>query len=115
MKSTDVDSVQQLSRDCAQLLNERAALVSGGIDFIYTIAGEAKVEMMAEATGDARARAEQIATQGGRRLKELSAARMGVVQINPLYSSATGWERNNDASSLDKIITATVTSTFSLQ
>jgi len=71
--------------------------------------------MMAEATRDARARAEQIAAQGGRRLKELRTARMGVVQINPLYSTATSWEGNNDASSLEKTITATVTASFSLR
>jgi uncharacterized protein len=37
------------------------------------------------------------------------------VQINPLYSSATSWEGNNDTSSMEKTITTTVTATFSLQ
>jgi hypothetical protein len=89
-------------------------LVSEGFEFIYTKAGEAKVEMMAEATRDARARAEQIAGQGSRKLKELRSARMGVVQINPLYSAATSWEGNNDTSSVEKTITATVSVTFAL-
>jgi hypothetical protein len=115
VRSADIDGVQQLSRDSSQLLTEEVTFVSNGITFIYTKASEAKVEMMAEATRDARTRAEQIATQGGRKLKELRTARMGVVQINPLYSSATSWEGNNDASSLDKTLTATVTATFSLQ
>ena len=57
---------------------------------------------------DARLRAEQIAGQGGRSIQGLRNARMGVVQINPLYSAATSWEGNNDTSSLDKTITATV-------
>jgi hypothetical protein len=71
--------------------------------------------MMAEATKDARARAEQIAQQGGGAIKELRSARMGVVQINPLYSGATSWEGNNDTSSLEKTITATVAATFTLR
>jgi hypothetical protein len=72
-------------------------------------------EMMGEAAKDARARAEQIAAQGGRIIKELRNARMGVVQINPRYSSATSWEGNNDTSSLEKTLITTVTATFSMQ
>ncbi|MCX6951916.1 MAG: SIMPL domain-containing protein [Verrucomicrobia bacterium] len=115
VKSADIDRMLRLSRESGQLLGEGVALVSGGIDFLYTKAGEAKVTMMSEATKDARARAEQIAAQGGRRIKELRTARMGVVQINPIYSGATSWEGNNDTSSVDKTITATVTATFSLR
>jgi hypothetical protein len=115
VKSADIDRVLRLSRECAQLFGEGVALVSGGIDFLYTKTGEAKVVMMAEATKDARIRAEQIAAQGGRKLKELRTARMGVVQINPIFSSATSWEGNNDTSSAEKTITATITASFSLQ
>ena len=114
VRSTDVDATPKLATETTQLLEQGVALVSEGFEFIYTKAGEAKVEMMAEATKDARARAEQIAGQGGRKLKELRSARMGVVQINPLYSAATSWEGNNDTSSVEKTITATVAVTFSL-
>ncbi len=113
--SSDVDGTPRLATEAAALLQQGVALMSGGFEFIYTKAGEAKVEMMADATRDARARAEQIAGQGGRGLKELRAAHMGVMQINPLYSSATSWEGNNDTSALEKTITATVTETFSLK
>ena len=115
LKSSDIPGVLRLSRECAELLGEGVAFVSGGIDFLYTKAGEAKIVMMAEATRDARARAEQIALQGGRTIKELRTARMGVVQINPLYSAATSWEGNNDTSAIEKTITATITASFSLQ
>ena len=115
IKSTDIEPTTRLGTDSAVLLEQGIALVSDGLEFIYTKASEAKVEMMAEATKDARARAEQIAGQGGRKIKELRTARMGVVQINPLYSSATSWEGNNDNSSFDKTITTTVSATFSLQ
>jgi hypothetical protein len=115
IKSTDVATTTRLGTESAALLEQGIALVSEGLEFIYTKASEAKVEMMAEATKDARARAEQIAGQGGRHIKELRTARMGVVQINPLYSSATSWEGNNDTSSLEKTITTTVSATFSLE
>jgi hypothetical protein len=114
VRSADVDRVPQLVGGSGELLQEGVAFMSEGLVFIYTKAGDAKVEMMAEATRDARARAEQIASQGGRRVKELRSAHMGVVQINPIYSAATSWQGNNDTSSLEKTITATVTATFAL-
>lgn len=113
--SDDVERVPRLANDSSELLQQDVAFVSGGFEFIYTKAGEAKVEMMAEATKDARTRAEQIASQGNRRIKSLLNARMGVVQINPLYSSSTSWEGNNDTSAVDKTIIATVTTTFAMK
>ena len=115
IKSADLPTTTRLGTESAALLAQGIALVSDGLEFIYTKASEAKIEMMAEATKDARARAEQIAGQGGRKIKELRTARMGVVQINPLYSSATSWEGNNDTSALEKTITTTVSATFSLE
>jgi len=115
VRSNNVDGVPKLAGDTGELLQQNVALVSEGFEFIYTKAGDAKVEMMAEATKDARARAEQIALQGDRKIKELRNARMGVVQINPLYSSSTSWEGNNDTTALEKTITATISATFSLK
>ena len=115
VRSPDVDRVPKLAGDTGELLSQGIAFVSEGFQFIYTKAGDAKVEMMAEATKDARARAEQIAGQGGRKIKELRSAHMGVVQINPLYSSSTSWEGNNDTNSLEKTITATIGATFALK
>ncbi len=113
--SSEVDRVPRLASDSGELLQQGVAFVSEGFELIYTKAGEAKVKMMAEATKDARSRAEQIATQGGRTIKELRNARMGVVQINPLYSSSTSWEGNNDTTSLEKTITATIGATFAMK
>ena len=47
-------------------------------------------------------------------MNELRNARMGVVQVNPLYSSSTSWEGNAEASSPEKTITATVSATFAM-
>src|SRR4051812_14461341 len=114
VQSSDVDTLPRLAGDSSELLQQGVAFISGGFEFIYTKAGDAKVEMMAEATKDARSRAEQIATQGGRRIKELRNARMGVVQINPVHSTSTSWEGNSDTSSVDKTIVATVAATFAM-
>lgn len=115
ISSPDVEAVPRLAADCLGLMAQDVVLQTLHIQFIYTKAGETKVAMMAEATDDARRRAEEIATRGGRSVHELRSARMGVVQINPLHSTATNWEGNNDTSSLEKTITATVATEFSLK
>lgn len=115
VRSADVESAPRLSRDCTDLLAQGVAMVSDGIQFLYTQAGQAKVEMMAEATKDARTRAEQIARQGSREISDLRSARMGVVQINPRYSTATSWEGNNDTTALEKTIIVTVSAQFALR
>jgi hypothetical protein len=115
VRSPEVDRIPRLAGEATTLIEQDVAFVSDGFEFIYTKAGDAKVEMMAEATKDARVRAEQIAAQGGRAIKELRSARMGVIQINPLYSGAASWDGNNDTSSLEKTITATINATFSLK
>jgi len=71
--------------------------------------------MLSEATKDARSRAEQIASQGGRKVDQLRSARMGVFQITPVHSSQTSWEGMNDTSSFEKTITSVVNVTFSVR
>jgi len=114
VRSNEVERIPLLSGSCTELLEQGVAFESESMDFIYTKAGETKVEMMAEATKDARARAEQIAREGGRAIKVLRAARMGVVQINPINGTSTSSGGNNDTTSLEKTVTATVSATFSL-
>lgn len=68
---------------------------------------------MAGAPEDARRRAEESASRGGRRVNQLRAARLGVAQVNPLHRTATPSEGNHDTGSLEKTITATVSADFS--
>jgi hypothetical protein len=114
IRSDKVLRIPEISSETTELLEQGVAFMTYSLEFVYTKAGEVKVEMMADATQDAWARAEQIAAQGRRKIKELRSARMGVVQINPLYSTATSWEGNNDTTALDKTISTTVAANFSL-
>jgi hypothetical protein len=114
IRSTDVERVARLSGESVALIDEGVVFTANVPEYIYTKAGEAKIEMLAEATKDARLRADQIASQGGRGVARLRSARMGVFQITPLHSHQTSWEGMYDTSSLEKTITAVVTATFSM-
>lgn len=115
VESADVERTSLLDRESTGLVEAGVLFTAQPPELIYTKAGEAKIEMLAEATKDARVRAEQIAVQGGRNLARLHTAEMGVIQIAPLYSGETSWEGMNDKSSLDKTITAVITATFALK
>ena len=110
--SLEVDRISQVINDSTALVEQGVLFVSGAPEFIYTKAGEAKVEMLAEATKDARIRADQICQQGGRAIDRLLSAKMGVFQITPLYSTETSGEGMNDTKSLEKTITAIVSAHF---
>jgi hypothetical protein len=115
IKSGDFDRIKQLDEASGELVGQGVEFTSTPPQFLYTKTAEAKVEMLAEATKDARTRADQFAVQGGRRIHSLRSAKMGLFQITPLYESDTSWGGMNDTTSLEKTITAVISATFSLR
>ena len=113
VESEDVDKIGKL--DTTPLVEQGILFTTEPPQFIYTKVAEEKIEMLADATKDARTRAEQIAAQGGRAIANLHDAEMGVFQITPLHESDTSGEGESDTSSMDKTITAVVTATFLLK
>ena len=113
VESADVDRIDRL--DSTPLVEQGVLFTADPPQFIYTSVGEAKIEMLAEAAKDARARAEQIATQGGRSIARLHDADQGIFQITPRHSTDTSGEGMNDVTSREKTITAVVTATFLLK
>jgi hypothetical protein len=71
--------------------------------------------MLAEASKDAKVRAEQIANNTGSRVSSLESAKMGVMQINAANESEVSAEGTNDTSSLDKDVMGIVTASFGIQ
>jgi uncharacterized protein len=114
-RTPDPDRIAQLNADSTALVEQGVLLTTEKPKYIYTKVAEEKIEMLADATKDARARAERIAAQGGGRLSRLHSADMGVFQITPINNSETTWDGVNDTTSVDKTITAVVTATFTLE
>jgi uncharacterized protein len=113
VESAEVARVAQF--DTTPLVEQGVLFTTEPPQFLYTKVAEEKIEMLADATKDARARAEQIAAQGSRSIANLHDAEMGVFQITPLHESDTSSGGENDTSSRDKTITAVVTATFLLK
>ena len=115
VEGTDMEKVPEVSRSVTSLIKDGVEIDSGSPSYLYTKLSELKINMLADATKDATTRAEQIVNNANGKLGRLVDAKMGVMQINPKGSSATSAEGNNDTSSLEKEITAVVTTTFEVK
>jgi hypothetical protein len=116
VQATDVAKVERISREITQLLESGVPVISGAPEYFYTKLGELKIEMLAEASRDARTRADNIVgAAGGGSIGKLRAADMGVINVNPANSTGTSWEGNNDTTALEKDIITIVHVTYELQ
>ena len=114
--SLKVSTVERVSREVTQLLEQGVPINSSAPAYFYTKLGELKIEMLAEASKDARVRAERIlASAGEAQLGPLTDADMGVINVNPANSTDTSWGGNNDTSSLDKDIITIVHCNFEIK
>ena len=115
MRSTDVGRVEKASREITRLLEQGVSITSEAPSYFYTRLGELKVEMLAAAGKDARARADNILkSTGGAAIGKLVDADMGIININPANSTQTSEEGNNDTSSFEKDIITIVHAEFEL-
>jgi hypothetical protein len=112
--SPDVQGVAKVGAQATELIKEGVMMQSDPPRYLYTKLADLKVEMLAEATKDAAARARQIAQNSGANLGPVREARMGVMQINPVHSTDVSDSGNNDTTSLEKEITAIVSAKFEL-
>lgn len=115
ISSADVKAIEKLAASLSSLIERGVSSQIESVEYYYTGLAELKIEIQAEAAKDAQERASRIAEATGRKLGPLTAARMGVLQITPRYSNVISDYGMNDASSIEKEITAVVSSTFALE
>ena len=115
VRSADVEGVGVVAQRANTLLNEGVPLVSMPPEYLFTRLAEIRTTMLAEATKDAKERAEAISRSAGSRIGSVRSARMGVFQITPRNSTEVSDYGINDTSSLEKDITAVVRVTFAVE
>jgi len=115
IRAGDVARYTELSRQVTELIEEGINLVSEPPQYLYTQLDKLRVEMVAAATKDARARAEAIASSTGSRVGRVRDAKTGVFQITSRNSTDVSDSGIYDTSSIDKDITAVVSVTFGIE
>lgn len=86
IKSKDLDRVENVSREISDLISQGIELNSTAPNYYYSGLEDLKLELIAQATENARKRAENIAEKANASLGHLIQARMGIFQITGQYS-----------------------------
>lgn len=115
IQSAQVDSIAAIARDITQLVGEGIPLNSEPPRYYYTKLNDLRVELLGEATKDARLRAEKITDGAGGKIGNLRSARMGVFQVTAPNSRDVSGYGIYDTSTIEKDVTAVVSVTFSLE
>lgn len=108
IQSMDMNRVESLSREVTELIERGIEFKSEAPLYFYTKLSTLKMDLLAKASEDAKARAETIAKSVDSKLAKLKKANMGVFQI-------TGKNNNEDYSyggtfnTSDKFKTASIT------
>jgi hypothetical protein len=115
--SKEVQRVEKVSREATQLLEKGVDITSQSPSYLFTGVGPLKIEMLAEASRDARQRAERMieAAGGGAKVGQVVGVDTGVININAANSTETSWEGNFDTSSYEKDILTTVRVRFEVK
>jgi uncharacterized protein len=115
IRSSDVERVSEVSREATELIADGVEFSSGSPEYFYTKLDELKIEMLAKASENAKARADNMVRAAGNRIGFMRSARMGVFQITPINSTEVSDWGMNDTSSLEKRVTAVVNVNFAIQ
>ncbi len=115
IKSNDVKKIKELSVTLSSLVEKGLDINVEAPEYLYTKLDDLKIEVQAAASKNAMERAVKIAEATGRSLGPLRNARMGVIQITPRNSNMISDYGMNDATSIEKEITAVVSASFEIK
>lgn len=116
IESKEVGKIENISREVTELINSGIELHSNSPEYYYTKLAELKLEMIAEATKDAKLRAEKIAENAGASLGDLKKSDMGVFQIIAQNSSEDySWGGSFNTSSKRKTANITMKLSYNIR
>ena len=115
VSADDVELIKEVSADIAGLINQGIVINVYAPSYDYSKLPDLKVTLLEKASKDARKRAESMLKPSHNHVGKISAVRMGVYQITPVDSTDVSDMGINDASSIDKKVTAVANVTFRIK
>lgn len=107
--SSDVDKVEQISRDISGLIESGIEFTSESPEYYYTKLDELKLQLIEDATANAKQRVDIIAEGTGATLGDLSNANLGVFQITARNSASEEYSYGGTFNTSSREKTATIT------
>ena len=118
VESGNVDGITQLSQDAPQYLIGKGVVFSGMNPEYYiknSTLDSIRGQMLADALGDAKTRAQAITEGVGASVGNLRSSSIGVTQITPVNSTQVSDYGYYDTTSVEKLITYLVHATFTMK
>lgn len=116
IESADVQGITKMAQDASTKFFENGAVFNtDSLEYYYSKFSDLKIEMMGEATQNAKARAAKIAESTGSELGALQSASMGVFQLTAPNSVDVQDYGAYDTSTIEKKVTAVVRGSFLLR
>ena len=115
VQSPDVAKITTSANNAAQIINQGVLFSTLSVEYFYSKLPEARISLLSLAIDDAKARAAELAKNSGRRVGSLRSASSGVVQVQSLNSTDISDYGMYDTSQIEKQITVTVKTNFSLR
>jgi len=113
--SSDTALIDRIARGSTVLIKQGVEFSSNHPEYLYTKLDELKIELLGQATKDARDRAEQLAVNSRGKVGRLRSASQGVFQITPRHSTEVSSRGMYSTSTVEKKITAVVTIVYTIR
>lgn len=81
IESSDIDTVEKVAREISSLIADGISIDVYNPSYYYTRLDDVKLDLIGQASADARARAGKVADNAGAEVGELASSRIGVFQI----------------------------------
>lgn len=115
IKSNDVNKIKSISTDITNLINKGIDINVYSPEYFYSKLSDMKVEMLEDATADAKNRASAMLKATHNRVGKIQSVNMGVFQITPVDSTSVSDMGISDTSSIEKKITSVANVTFRIK
>lgn len=116
ISSKDVEKIKEISTDSQTLLEKGVNIGSySDPEYQYSDLANLKVQLLEEATKDAKARANSMLKANRNHTGQIKQVRMGVFQITSPDSTDVSDGGINDSSTIEKKVTAVANVTFSIK
>ena len=114
VRSQDLDKINKLTSNIEPLTGDGYNVTTQMVELTYSKLDEIRVTLLSEAIKDAKARAEAIASDSGRKIGDLRNASSGVVQVLPQGGVDISDYGMYDTQSMNKEVMVTVRASFEL-
>jgi hypothetical protein len=112
--TSNISAVEDLALNPAALIDKGIILQNSNLEYFYSKLSDIKMELLAEATKDARKRAEEIARNSSAHLGSVTSLRVGVFQITEPFSTEVSDYGMYNTRTKQKDISVTVRASFKI-